>query len=192
MRAPSGCPPLLHPCRVPDECPAEALALIYRCLSPDAAGRPTATELVELLMQMPGVLSDVGNSSESGLASPFGSHSMAAAAAALAASSAAPDSTPASRKSSDEVGGQPPQQQQQEGGGPSASTSRATSAGRPLRQASALTSVSEDRAVQEAVAEMQAMRGPSPPLPEGGGGLRRVVLTPAGSLTAASPFRQVQ
>jgi hypothetical protein len=191
MRLP-GCGPLPHPCRVPDECPAEALALIYRCLSPDAAGRPTATELVELLMHMPGVLSDVGNSSESGLASPFGSHSMAAAAAALAASTAAPKTTPASRKSSDEVGGQPPPQQQQEGGGPSASTSRATSAGRPLRQASALTSASEDRVVQEAVAEMQAMRGSSPPLPEGGGGLRRVVLTPAGSLTAASPFRQVQ
>ncbi|KAL4437815.1 hypothetical protein ABPG77_005727 [Micractinium sp. CCAP 211/92] len=40
--------------RVPEECPAETLDLVYRCLSPDPAARPTATQLVELLQNAPG------------------------------------------------------------------------------------------------------------------------------------------
>ncbi len=38
--------------KVPEECPAEVVALINECTSVDASARPTARELVERLLAL--------------------------------------------------------------------------------------------------------------------------------------------
>lgn len=170
------------PRRVPEECPAEVVQLIYRCIDPDPGARPTSTEVAEALLQaaaLPWAGSGAAPRDGGAAASPFSE----AAAAAVG-------SPPTS-------GEQPPQPQH------AAVASRAGS-GRPPRPGScSLHAVLEDEIVAEAMAELRAgsapmhsdsrlyTRGSSRSRSATGQGpIQRRFVLPASA--SASPFRSPQ
>ena len=148
---------------VPEECPPELLALIYRCVDPDPAVRPTATECVELLLQASDKQPDVplpAAGPASVLASPFSGMSVPSSSRGSPVPSVPPS-----------VGGsvgpeQQQQQQQQQGqppwaaGGPSPAISRASSGRPPRVRTRSMQAALEEQIVAEAMAELHSGSSP--------------------------------
>ena len=171
--------------RVPEECPAEVVAIMYRCLAIDPAARPSAVELVELLMEASGVpsatpMQSIGPDAvlPSALASPFG------ACAPTTGSSIGPPmaGAPLTKSSIGDAGVRPDSQrssfdgqqqrrrQEQPEAGPCSNPSdvasdRASRAGRPPRptNSASLQSALEESLVSELTDEL-SREGPHSPL----------------------------
>ncbi len=159
------------------------LALFYRCVDPDPATRPTATECVELLQQAPDKQPDVvlpAAGPASVLASPFAASSVAPSSRGSAGASVPPS---AGGSAGAEQWQQQQQQQQQPwaaaAGGPSPAVSRAGSGRPPRVRTRSMQAALEEEIVAEAMAELHS--GSSPMMsdsrllvrggqPNGGGG----------------------
>lgn len=166
---------------MPEECPEEVLALIYRCIDPDPAVRPTSTEVVELLLEAaaaPGGPPSAAPSDGHGsaMATPFAHASDAPSPVSSRAGSAAQD------------GGVAAVAQQLAAGSRQCSMpgpmSRSGSARPPRPGKVSRQTTLEDEIVAEAMADLRRGSAPAPSPGDGPNTLqRRMVLTSSGRLS---------